>query len=55
MIGYADVIAFVKSIGRLEPYRKDDEDKNKLRLIITDDKLVYLLLSILNIDCVNTD
>lgn len=36
-----DVIAFVKCIGRLEPYWKDDVEKNKLRLVITDHKSVY--------------
>lgn len=36
---HPDVIAFVKSIGKIETYRRDDEEKSKLRLIISDDML----------------
>lgn len=38
-----DVIAFVKSISKIETYTRDGEEKSKLRLIISDDMLVVVL------------
>lgn len=41
----SDVIGFVKCIGKIEPYWKDEAEKNKLRLVITDTKLdIYVML-----------
>lgn len=37
---FADVMAFVKEIGELEEYGRDDVKKNKLRLVLMDNMLV---------------
>ena len=39
---FADVLAFVKEIGDLEEYGRDDVKKNKLRMVLTDNMLVHL-------------
>ena len=37
---FIDVLAFVKEIGDLEEYGRDDVKKNKLRMVLTDNMLV---------------
>lgn len=47
----ADVIAFVRSISKLETYRRDEDEKNKLRLIVADDKFVTYALNLFFSEC----
>ncbi|XP_028757320.1 uncharacterized protein LOC114754709 [Neltuma alba] len=48
-----DVLAFVKSIGTLEEYRRDNETKNKLRMVLSD--IEYRTFHGINVECILFD
>ncbi|KAI9078599.1 hypothetical protein K1719_039437 [Acacia pycnantha] len=35
-MSHVDVVVFVKSVGALEEFRRDNETKNKMRMLLTD-------------------